>query len=86
MSCDPLVFTQVDAAKFACVAEKVAGTVGVPMDGPTGTHSKGGFTVAWNFNEEAATLTIQCLESPWNRPCIFINAKIKELVGACGIA
>jgi hypothetical protein len=86
MSCDPLVFTQVDAAKFACVAEKVAATVGIPIAGPAGTQSKDGITVAWTFDEAAGSLTIQCLDSPWNKPCIFVNAKIKELVGACGVA
>jgi hypothetical protein len=86
MSCDPLVFTQVDAAKFACVAKKVSDTLGVPINEPIGAQSQDGVTVAWNFDQKAGSLTIQCLDSPWNKPCIFINAKIKELVGACGVA
>jgi hypothetical protein len=86
MSCDPLVFTKVDAAQFACVAQKVGAEVGIPIDGPMGTQTKGGFTFAWNFNEEAGSLTIQCLNSPFGVPCILIDSKIKGLVGACGVA
>jgi hypothetical protein len=86
MSCDPLVFTKVDAAKFACVSKKVTDAVGIPISGPIGTASKGGYTVAWNFNEKAGSLTIQCLDSPFTSPCFAINSKISGLVGSCGIA
>jgi hypothetical protein len=86
MSCDALVFTKVDATKFACVAKNVAAEVGVPIDGPAGTQTKGGFTVTWNFDEAAGSLTIQCLDSPFGVPCVLINSKIKGLVGACGVA
>jgi hypothetical protein len=86
MSCDPLVFTKVDAGKFACVSQKVTAAVGIPINAPIGTASKGGYTVAWNYNEKAGSLTIQCLDSPFTSPCIAINAKIKGLVASCGVA
>jgi hypothetical protein len=86
MSCDPLVFNKVDAGKFACVSKKVTDTVGIAISGPIGTASKGGYTVAWNFNEKAGSLTIQCLDSPFSSPCFAINSKIKGLVAACGVA
>jgi hypothetical protein len=84
-ACDKLTFTNVDQTKFDCVAKAVNAKTGVPINGPTGTTSQGGYTVTWTFNAQQRSLTIQCLDSPGGVPCWGINRKIKGLCKDCGV-
>jgi len=84
-ACSALVFNNVNTTQFDCVCKSVSASVGVPIGGYTGTQTKSGYTVSWNYNLPQKTLTIQCLDSPSMAPCSLINSKISGLVAACGV-
>ncbi len=84
-ACDALVFNNVNPQKFDCISKAVTAKVGIPVSGFTGTQSKDGFTVTWNYNAGGRTLTIQCLDSPLSAPCATINSKIRDIASGCGV-
>lgn len=82
-ACDPQTFNNVTSTAWDCLVQK-AESSGLPIIvGHKGEASKDGFTVTWNYNPEAESLVIQCIDSPWWAPCSVIDSKINELVGGC---
>jgi hypothetical protein len=84
-ACEKLVFQNVDQPKFDCISQNVSSQVGVALSGPSGSASKDGFTVTWDFDVTQLTLAIQCTDSPFVVPCSLINSRIHALVAACGV-
>lgn len=44
------------------------------------TASISGCTFYWSYDEASQTLTIQCVDRPWYKPCTFIAAKLQDLL------
>jgi hypothetical protein len=81
--CSAVSFSNVSAAVFNCLVNKAA-EQGVTISGDSGTASKSGFTIKWNYDRAASSLTIQCTDKPTLVPCAVIKNRIKDTVHACG--
>ena len=80
--CAAQVFSGVTQNQFTCLSGK-AEAQGIPIAGNSGSASKDGISISWEFNPEAGTLTIQCTASPFYVTCGTINAKVHDLVDSC---
>lgn len=81
-ACAMQSFNNVTPSAWQCCKTAVAG-FGITITTDSGTQTKDGFTVTWNYNSGAQTLQIQCTDSPWWAPCSTINGKIHDLVEPC---
>ena len=81
-ACAMQTFNNVTPSAWTCCKTAIA-KFGITVDGDSGTQSKDGFTVTWNYSSAAQTLQIQCTDSPWWASCSTINGKITELVEPC---
>jgi hypothetical protein len=77
-----LSYNNVTSAAWSCCVNAAA-QYGVQITGPSGEANKDGFTIVWNYNQGAQTLSIQCTDSPFWAPCSLINGKIDGAVEAC---
>ena len=75
----PLVFPGVTLGQYAKLVEK-AKTAGIELIGNSGTASKFGVEVAWNYAPEKQELTFHCLQTPFFVKPEDVNAKIEALV------
>jgi hypothetical protein len=80
--CAAQTFSGVTQDQFAYLRAK-AEAQGISIEGNSGSASKDGMTISWEFSPEAGTLTIQCTASPFYVTCGTINAKLHELVDSC---
>ena len=81
MACDALVFEGFTRERFNLIEQKVA-EFGFRLPGDSGQESQKGFTLRWDFDEAAGTLTLQCLASPFFMPCSMVNEKLRQAVGS----
>lgn len=42
-----------------------------------------GFSVAWNYDQDAQNLHVQCTDSPFWAPCSTIDSKLAAAVEGC---
>lgn len=75
----PLVFTGVTPEQYARLVEK-ARSAGIEINGSTGSASKYGVQIAWNYAPGTQELTMQCLKAPFFMTANDVNAKINTLV------
>lgn len=75
----PQVFSGISPAQFATLTVK-AKAAGIDLGGNSGTASKFGVGVSWNYSPEAQQLTLQCLSTPFFVKPEEVNAKIQALV------
>lgn len=75
----PLAFSSVTPAQFAALTAK-ARSAGIDLVGNTGTASRFGVEVAWNYSPETQQLTLQCLKTPLFVSVADVNAKLQALV------
>lgn len=75
----PLVFPGVTPGQYAKLIEK-AKAAGIELTGNSGTASKFGVEVAWNYLPEKQELTFHCLQTPFFVKPEDVNAKIEALV------
>jgi len=80
--CAAQVFSGISPAQFSCLVSQAAAQ-NIAIAGNSGTASKDGITVIWNYEPATQNLTIQCTDSPWYLPCGSINSKIHDLVDGC---
>ncbi len=80
--CAAQVFTEFSPEKFTCLQEKVADQ-GIAIDGHQGSASKDGITIAWDYEADSQTLTIQCTAAPFYLSCGTINVTIHNWVDSC---
>ncbi|MFM8859396.1 MAG: hypothetical protein ACKOEW_04780 [Methylocystis sp.] len=57
--------------------KRSASTYGI-HGGDTGRGSSQGFSIAWQYDEGAKTLHIQCVEAPDLIPCTEINSRLRS--------
>lgn len=81
-ACAMLTYSGAIPAAWNCAKQKAA-SFGVVITDNSGSATKDGFTIAWNYNPDAQTASIQCTDSPWWAPCSIINSKINEQVEDC---
>ena len=75
----PQVFTGVTPDQFARLVEKARGA-GIDLNGNSGTASKFGVEMSWNYEPDKQQLTIQCLKTPPFLNAADIDARIQTLV------
>ena len=79
-ACASQTFAGVTPAQFESLARKASGAAGVALEGYTGSCSRQGFTVIWDYDLAEQRLVIQCTASPFSITCGSINQRIHDLV------
>jgi hypothetical protein len=77
--CAPQVFSGITPEQYASLLQK-AQAAGISLSGNSGTASKFGVEVAWNYSQDTQELTFQCLRTPFFMKPDDVNAKIEALV------
>jgi hypothetical protein len=62
---------------------KIAATYGVTVAADAGSATVSGFTVAWNYDPAAKSLSVQCTGKPIWVPCWLVNGKLNDTVESC---
>jgi hypothetical protein len=75
----PLVFTDITPEQYHRLIQKAKAT-GVDLNGNSGTASRFGVEVTWNYAPDAQQLTLQCLRTPFFVSDAEVNAKLQSLV------
>ena len=81
--CASQSFSNVTQTVWNCLVQKAA-EYGVTINSPSGSASKLGFTVQWNWNSTAGTLTMQCTDKPFIVSCNTVQDTITDAVTGCG--
>jgi hypothetical protein len=74
----PQVFSGIAPEHYAALLKKAQAN-GFDLSGNSGTASKFGVEVAWNYDSAAQVLTFQCLRTPFVMKPEDVNAKIEAL-------
>ena len=75
----PQVFTGITPDQFGRMAEK-AREAGIDLNGNSGTASKFGVEIAWDYQPEKQELTIQTLKAPFFLSAADLDARIRSMV------
>jgi hypothetical protein len=75
----PLLFNNITPAQYAALITKAAAS-GISIAGNSGTASKYGVEVAWNYSPDARQLTLQCLKTPFFMSAADVHTKLQSLV------
>ncbi|HUN86021.1 MAG TPA: hypothetical protein VMU48_16705 [Terracidiphilus sp.] len=75
----PLAFSNITPAQFAALTAK-ANSAGMNLAGNSGTASKFGVEVTWNYSPDTQQLTLQCLKTPIFLSAADVHAKLQALV------
>ncbi len=75
----PQVFKGVTPEQYDRLVAK-ARAAGIELAGNSGTASKYGVEVAWNYVPETQELTLHCLKTPFFMSAADVDAKIQGLV------
>lgn len=76
---EPQVFNGITPDQYAKLAEK-ARAAGIDVSGDSGTASKFGVEVTWNYSPADQVLTMQCLKAPFFMSRADVDARIQKLV------
>ena len=77
--CAPQVFSAITPKRYATLLMKARAS-GISLSGNSGTASKFGVEVAWNYDPAAQRLTFQCLSTPFFMKPEDVNAQIEAMV------
>jgi len=75
----PQVFSDITPEQYSSLLQK-AQAAGMSLSGNSGTASKFGVEVAWNYSQAAQELTFQCVRTPFFMRPEDVNARIEALV------
>lgn len=75
----PQVFQGVTPEQYARLVEK-AKEAGIELSGNSGTASKFGVEIAWNYSPDAQELTLQTLKAPFFMSVADVDAQIQSLM------
>jgi hypothetical protein len=81
-SCAAQIFSDFKPDRFARLVAKAA-SEGVSIEGPSGTFTHTGATIAWEYDEVNQRLTVQCIKAPFFPGCGTINSSIHSLIDSC---
>ena len=73
------VFKSITPEQYAKLTAK-AQAAGIDLSGNSGTASKFGVEVAWNYQPETQELTLHCLRAPFFVKPEEVHAKLQALV------
>jgi hypothetical protein len=79
-ACASQTFSGVTPAQFEALTRKASSIAGVTIESRTGSCSRSGFTIIWDYDAAELRLVIQCTASPFNVTCGSINQRIHDLV------
>jgi len=79
-ACASQTFSGVTPAQFEALVRKASAAAGVALEGRSGSCSRKGFTVIWDYDSIEQKLMIQCTASPFSITCGTVNQKIHDLV------
>ncbi len=75
----PQTFKGISPDKYALLTEKAKGA-GIEMEGNSGTATKFGVEMQWNYSPETQELSLQCLKHPFFVSAADVDTKIRDLV------
>ena len=75
----PQVFSGITPEQYASLLQKAQAN-GFDLSGNSGTASKFGVQVVWNYSPDEQQLTFQCLRTPFFMKPEDVNAKIEAMV------
>jgi hypothetical protein len=75
----PQTFSGITPDQYAQLIVK-AKAAGLELSGNTGTASKFGVEVQWNYSPESQQLTVQCLRTPMFVSASSVYGKLQSLV------
>jgi hypothetical protein len=75
----PQVFSGITSDQYASLLQKAQAN-GIDLSGNSGTASKFGVEVAWNYSQATQELTFQCLRTPFFMKPEDVNARIEAMV------
>ena len=75
----PQVFKGVTPEQYARLVEKARGA-GIDLNGNSGTASKYGVEIAWNYVPDSQELTLQTLKKPFFMSVADVDGRIQSLV------
>ncbi len=83
MSCEPVVFQNVDGNAWACLKAKAtdyahAHNFPLPPLDDKGSVSHSGFSATWDYDPNTSTLTIVCTKHPFFVTCALINGHVRS--------
>jgi len=81
-ACAMLTYNNVTPAAWAAIVAEAA-KMNITINGDGGSASAQGFTVQWNYDRAAQTLSLQCVDSPFFVSCSLINAHLNDAVERC---
>ena len=76
---DPQVFLNIAPEQYTRLIDQ-ARAAGIDLRGNTGTVTKFGVEVSWNYSPEKRALVLQCLRTPFFVKPDDVNAKLQSLV------
>ncbi len=76
---EPQVFRGITPEQYANLIAR-AQAAGIELSGNSGTATKFGVEVAWNYAPETQQLTLHCLRTPFFVKPEDVNAKLQALV------
>jgi hypothetical protein len=79
---DVQTFSGITQEHFAWLVRK-AQSAGINIFGNSGTVSRSGITIAWDYDPSAQKLMVQCTDKPGFVGCGVILSQIRELVNNC---
>jgi len=75
----PQVFKGVTPDKYARLVDKAKGA-GIDLNGDSGTASKFGVEIGWNYSRASQELTLQTLKAPFFMSAADVDKRILSLV------
>jgi hypothetical protein len=81
-SSDVQTFSGITPQHFEWLVQK-AQAAGINISGNSGTASRSGITIAWEYDPAAQKLVVQCTDKPVYVGCGTILSQIRELVNNC---
>ena len=79
MSNAPQLFNNISPAQFSLLQQK-AGSAGIPISGNSGSASKMGVEVEWDYSPDSGQLSIHCLKTPFFISADDVDKKIRDLI------
>ena len=80
--CEVQTFSGMTQEQFTCLLQK-AQSSGINITGNSGTASRDGITLMWNYDPASQVLTVQCTDKPIFLMCGVITSQISDLVNHC---
>jgi hypothetical protein len=75
----PQVFQNMTPDQYARLVAKAKAS-GIDLNGNSGTASKFGAQITWNYAPATQELTLQCLKAPFFMSAADVNARLHSMV------